>query len=65
MSKYNTISNFLFNNTTPVLLPVHWVHNYHAEIYFILLHFYTSYVWHFCPASNNHELTVHDNCTMF
>jgi hypothetical protein len=22
MSKYNTISNFLFNNTTPVLLPV-------------------------------------------
>ena len=23
MSKYNTISNFLFNNTTPVLLPVH------------------------------------------
>jgi hypothetical protein len=25
MSKYNTISNFLFNNTTPVLLPVVWV----------------------------------------
>ena len=22
MSKYNTIYNFLFNNTTPVLLPV-------------------------------------------
>ena len=22
MSKYNTISNFLFNNTTPILLPV-------------------------------------------
>jgi hypothetical protein len=41
-----------------------WVHNYHAEIYFILLYFYTSYVGQFCPASNNHELTVHDNCTI-
>ena len=37
MSKYNTISNFLFNNTTPVLLPVidsQTVIQYHGILHF-------------------------------
>ena len=44
MSKYNTISNFLFNNTTPILLPVVWPCKGQKWIRKVKLHLH-AWVW--------------------